>query len=82
MRRISLENATDVATVWANWHGDVLVIIDNGIQKASESGNQVALAELQSVKGLLERPPVQSEHFINIEVMEDNAEVISSVIYG
>lgn len=82
MKEITLETADDIQTVWSNWHGDLMVMINSGIQKAQEAGETAIVAELYAVKDLIERPPVKAKYSINTEVMEDSADLVIAIVRG
>lgn len=82
MKEITLETADDIQTVWSNWHGDLMVYINDSIQTADEAGNQTIVSELSRLKEIIERPPVKANYSINTEVMEDSADLIIAIVRG
>lgn len=87
-KKITLETANDVATVWGNWHQDVLLIIKEGQKSATNDFNngaasgdpEILVRVFGSIVALLEHPPINAEYSINTDVMNDNANIITDLL--
>lgn len=87
-KKITLETANDVATVWGNWHQDVLLIIKEGQKSATNDFNngaasgdpEVLLKVFESIVSLIEEPPIKAEYSIDTEVMVGNANIILDIL--
>lgn len=86
--KITLESADDVATVWANWHQDVMLIIKDGYRAAAAdiangtaSGDPQRLIDVfEAITSVVETPPITAEYSINTEVMTENANIVLSIL--
>lgn len=78
MKQIQLETLDDAVSVFNNWHQDVLMIVQDMTE--STVMHQETSEVINAVYALLLDSPFTSNHFINIQTMHDNIEIIESII--
>ena len=78
MKQIQLETVDDAVSVFNNWHQDTLLIINDLIDKAQDSGIDEYV--FKDIWDVIQNSPFKSNHFINLHTMYDNVEIIESII--
>lgn len=78
MKQIQLETVDDAVSVFNNWHQDILMIIQDMTECSVE--HQETTEAINTVYALLQDSPFKSNHFINLDTMYDNIEIIESII--
>lgn len=78
MKQIELVTVDDAVSVFNNWHQDILLIVDEMINKAQERGIDEYV--FKDVWDTIQNSPFTSNHFINTQTMYDNIENIESII--
>lgn len=85
--KIILESADDVATVWSNWHQDIMLILDEGVEAAqNDMNNGIASGDpekiyetITTVRGLVAEKPINAEYSINQSVMNRTADLVAGI---
>ena len=78
MKQIQLETLDDAVSVFNNWHQDILMIIQDLTECTVEHHETTEV--INTVYALLKDSPFKSNHFINLDTMYDNIEIIESII--
>ena len=78
MKQIQLETVDDAVSVFNNWHQDILMIIQDMTECTVE--HEETSEVINTVYALLQDSPFKSNHFINLDTMYDNIEIIESII--
>jgi len=84
---ILLESADDVAVVWANWHQDIMLILDEGLEAAtndvntgSASGDPVVVQRaMETVIDLIKEKPINTQYYINQDVMNRTRDLVNGI---
>ena len=78
MKQIQLETVDDAVSVFNNWHQDVLMILQEMCERTVE--HQETSKAVKSIQSLLRDSPFKSVHYINLDTMYENIEIIESII--